>query len=479
MLLDRLIHTKFNPPCMYVCCILTTYRERKGITKMTSHESITNMIETTDQPTLFGKISSPKITENDTVPFSRAIVLGKTSLSLYAQRILRIIASQIQPGDSKDTLYTFDIKDFANFFGITSKVHSKIKAALIELRSTTIVLPIGKGRITGYINVGQINEGTVEIDIDPILKPLYQISYSGKYPIKYIKGFSYTNTYRFYELFLYRLRGEDGKILKEVNFYMSLDDLREWLNLEKGSYKNFADIRKRIIVPAISDINGQKFSETSKIEENDYCNLTVNYEEVKQGRKIIGIDFRVKQKSSLDDNTDIDLVALGEPISFQLLTENQKLAYQAFVDLKIHKRTINDAYNKYGAEGLYKIYLYYQQQLKKGSIKQSKTGYAATCLQNGYMLTEPELKIEKQELPFELPTISEDEQKYEEDPLVQQKIEAYIQNLNKEEKENLIDELKAGKKDFVAQMITGKNFDEIYSSYFGKKVIYNHIKKIM
>lgn len=446
---------------------------------MTVNQSLTDITETTDQPTLFGKISSPKIAESDTVPFSRAIVLGKTSLSLYAQRILRIIASQIQPGDSKDTLYTFDIKDFANFFGITSKVHSKIKAALIELRSTTIVLPIGKGRITGYINVGQINDGTVEIDIDPVLKPLYQISYSGKYPIKYIKGFSYTNTYRFYELFLYRLRGEDGKILKEVNFYMSLDDLRKWLNLEKGSYKNFADIRKRIIVPAISDINGQKFSESSKIEENDYCNLTVNYEEVKQGRKIIGIDFRVKQKNSADDNTDIDLVALGEPISFQLLTEQQKLAYQTFVDLKIHKRTINDAYNKYGAEGLYKIYLYYQQQLKKGSIKQSKTGYAATCLQNGYMLAEPDFKIEKQELPFELPSVDENESKHEEDPLVKKQVEEYIQNLSDEQRESLIEELRTTKKDFVAQMITGKNFDEIYSSYFGKKIIYDHVKKII
>lgn len=446
---------------------------------MIVNQSLTDITETTDQPTLFGKISSPKIAESDTVPFSRAIVLGKTSLSLYAQRILRIIASQIQPGDSKDTLYTFDIKDFANFFGITSKVHSKIKAALIELRSTTIVLPIGKGRITGYINVGQINDGTVEIDIDPVLKPLYQISYSGKYPIKYIKGFSYTNTYRFYELFLYRLRGEDGKILKEVNFYMSLDDLREWLNLEKGSYKNFADIRKRIIVPAISDINGQKFSESSKIEENDYCNLTVNYEEVKQGRKIIGIDFRVKQKSSADDNTDIDLVALGEPISFQLLTEQQKLAYQTFVDLKIHKRTINDAYNKYGAEGLYKIYLYYQQQLKKGSIKQSKTGYAATCLQNGYMLAEPDFKIEKQELPFELPSVDENESKHEEDPLVKKQVEEYIQNLSDEQRESLIEELRTTKKDFVTQMITGKNFDEIYSSYFGKKIIYDHVKKII
>lgn len=446
---------------------------------MIINQSLTDITETTDQPTLFGKISSPKIAESDTVPFSRAIVLGKTSLSLYAQRILRIIASQIQPGDSKDTLYTFDIKDFANFFGITSKVHSKIKAALIELRSTTIVLPIGKGRITGYINVGQINDGTVEIDIDPVLKPLYQISYSGKYPIKYIKGFSYTNTYRFYELFLYRLRGEDGKILKEVNFYMSLDDLREWLNLEKGSYKNFADIRKRIIVPAISDINGQKFSESSKIEENDYCNLTVNYAEVKQGRKIIGIDFRVKQKSSADDNTDIDLVALGEPISFQLLTEQQKLAYQTFVDLKIHKRTINDAYNKYGAEGLYKIYLYYQQQLKKGSIKQSKTGYAATCLQNGYMLAEPDFKIEKQELPFELPSVDENESKHEEDPLVKKQVEEYIQNLSDEQRESLIEELRTTKKDFVAQMITGKNFDEIYSSYLGKKIIYDHVKKII
>ena len=213
---------------------------------------------------------------------SDATVLAKSNLGLYAQRILRVCASQIRDDDPDDKIYSFNIPDFAEFFGLsTDKIHAKLRNALYELRSSTIILPIDRGRVTGYINWGHIFDGKVDISFDPVLKPLYQKNLSGKYPLRYIRGFAYSYTYRFYELFLLKLQ-QEGKDNK-VKFYITIDELRELLRIEKA-YKNYADIRKRIIIPIVADINGRKFNVTSKIIENDYCNLLVSYSEVKKGR---------------------------------------------------------------------------------------------------------------------------------------------------------------------------------------------------
>lgn len=55
-----------------------------------------------------------------------------------------------------------------------------------------------------------------------------------------------------------------------------------------------------------------------------------------------------------------------------------------------------------------------------------------------------------------MPSVDESENKHEEDPLVKKQVEEYIQNLNDEQRESLIEELRTTKKDFVTQMITGK-----------------------
>ena len=89
------------------------------------------------------------------------------------------------------------------------------------------------------------------------------------------------------------------------------------MRIEKA-YKNYADIRKRIIIPIVADINGRKFNVTSKIIENDYCNLLVSYSEVKKGRKIVGIDFEVIRK----DDTDIIEIQAFDTVDLNSLMKN-------------------------------------------------------------------------------------------------------------------------------------------------------------
>ena len=355
-----------------------------------------------EQVLLF-ELPRSQVKTDNAVGFSKETVLAKGSIGLYAHRILRICASQIKDNDPADKTYKFSIGDFAEIFSLsTDKIHSKIKKALIELTSTTLILPIERGRVTSYISWGQIYDAEVEVSFDPVLKPLYQKNLAGKYPLQYIRGFAYSYTYRFYELFLLKLKQSGAN---KVNFYISIDEMKQWLNITDG-YKNFADIRRRILVPVISDINGKKTSESSRIIENDYCNLTVTYEEVKESRKIIGINFSVVKKEN-KEIIEFHNVGNDDMPVFEALSEKSQIAYEAFrKKWKVPQVIISEAYQKYGAEEFYKIYLNVEKAIANGKIK-NKGAYAATCLRGGYTYEGEEKEEEK--IKTEIEQISQDD----------------------------------------------------------------------
>lgn len=418
-----------------------------------------------NEQVLLFELPRSEVNTNNAVGFSKETVLAKGSIGLYAHRILRICASQIKDDDPDDKTYKFSIGDFAEIFALsTEKIHSKIKKALVELTSTTIILPIERGRVTSYISWGQIYDAEVEISFDPVLKPLYQKNLAGKYPLQYIRGFAYSYTYRFYELFLYKLKQSGND---KVNFYISVDELREWLNIQ-DSYKNFADIRKRILIPVISDINGKRFSETSRIVENDYCNLTVSYEEVKESRKVIGLNFNVIKK---ENKEIIEFHNVGQedmPV-FEALSKESQTAYEAFKKWRVPQIVISEAYQKYGPDDFYKIYLNVVKAVETGKIL-NKGAYAGTCLRSGYKIEgEPNKKITE-----EIKQISPEE------ILETKRLEEKIEKLTDEEKEIIMtDLLDKFKNDAITiTIIKNKTFDEVKQNFFGKKILTEYIRNM-
>lgn len=418
---------------------------------------------------LFEETPKENIAETDAVGFSKESVLAKGSLSLYAQRILRVCASQIKDDDLPNQVYTFKISDFAEFFGLsTNKIHAKIRNALVELRQKVIILPIERGRVTGYISWGQIHEGEVDISLDPILKPLYQRNLTGKYPLKYIRGFAYSYTYRFYELFLYKLQhfGENNM----VSFYISVEDLRQWLQIE-NSYKNYADIRKRIIVPIVADINGEKFSETSKVIENDFCNLQVKYTEIKEGRKIIGLQFNVAKKENGEIIDLLKLNTLQDESIYDELDDQCKVAYEAFRKLKVAVLTINQAYREYGADGFYKIYLNVKYAIEAGKVK-NKMSYAAQCLRSGFMYEEEVAPQRKKE--NELKEIKKSLDIFKKPEWFDEKIKM----LSETEKEQVMNDLPNQVNQFQKKFIENKTFDELVNNPLGETILREYFQKI-
>lgn len=81
------------------------------------------------------------------------------------------------------------------------------------------------------------------------------------------------NTYRLYDL----LRLWSG-VKTKINY--TIDELKEYLMLDEN-YPQYGNFKRRVIVPAIKELNKTGFFE-------------IDFKEVKQGRKVVSIDFLVK-----------------------------------------------------------------------------------------------------------------------------------------------------------------------------------------
>ncbi|MCO4370453.1 replication initiation protein, partial [Staphylococcus agnetis] len=101
-----------------------------------------------------------------------------------------------------------------------------------------------------------------------------------KYQLVQIGAFTSTHSIRLYELCSqYRKTGWRQT---------SLDDLKDWLQVT-GKYDLYANFRKWVLEPAISEINAKS-------------DLLVDVEPIKRGRTIVALKFTIKSKKSTVKN---------------------------------------------------------------------------------------------------------------------------------------------------------------------------------
>lgn len=328
-----------------------------------------------------------KINEQNYIVLSENTILAKSNLGLYAQRILKVVTSLIKADDQPHKQYRFRIEDFCKVFNLNGqKIHNNIKNGFLELKAS-FVLPIGKGRVTSWISYGQIYDNDIVVEFDPVLLPLYQQTLQGQYKLINVTGFAYSYTFRFYELFCLKLGNKT-----ECEFEIDIENLKRWLQIE-NKYKMFNDLKKRILLPVIDDINGT----CHKKENDNFCNLRVTYEEIKSGKKVTTLKFKVTKLEN--DDSGIREINIADAF-FDSLSPEAQIAYTHFKDnLKVSKSAIIHCVNTHGEEVFTKIYLQFRNRPNNG-IK-NMAAYAATCLRNGYFTEEPELpkRIKRQDVP--------------------------------------------------------------------------------
>lgn len=307
--------------------------------------------------------------------------VSKIRLSVLAEKLIRAIASNIAEGNCTNledlSLYTnietsINTKTFCEIFNYKNdNCFTKLADAREELQYTGFTLP-GKCRPTdSLIAKSYVENGNMYFQISSLVLPYYM----GKgidYELINILNFKNVNTFRFYEFLLNKLQDKE-----RIEIILTFEETKTILNLT-NKYPKYIDFKSRVLKAILQDINGENFN------KENFCNIRLAIETVKNGRKMSGIKFTVTRKNP----KVVPVISLN--IIKEKLTEQGKQAYNFFQFTSNNGLfEIDSCVREYGEERLIQVYEYVKYQYDNKKIKTSLKAYASNALRKGWC--DPEL----------------------------------------------------------------------------------------
>lgn len=211
------------------------------------------------------------------------------NLSLLEARIIQLAiidARESRKGLRDNQPLTISAERYADAFGI-NKTHAyemikKSEDTLFNRRFSFIDVD-GKLVKSRWLQQVKYLDGQGAIEVvftDAVAKGIERID--GK--VDFFTKYFLNNTVKFksaYSIRLYELLAQWKNAVTTPIF--ELGTFRGQMGIEKGRYKSIKDFKLRVLDKALSEIN-------------EHSNLIVEYEQHKEGRKIIGFSFRIKEK---------------------------------------------------------------------------------------------------------------------------------------------------------------------------------------
>lgn len=214
-----------------------------------------------------------------------------TPLSLQESRIVLTAISTIQPRDTIFDSQRIPVRDLLKLFNLGETNHKVIEKACDELITKGVKIKDGKGW-TNFPWFQKIKyhhgEGVVEFqfpnDLKPYLLELKKEKGFTSYKLENILQLSSPYSHRIYEL-CFKWQRAGGQEFE-------LEHLKELVGATQKSYKVYGSFKQRVLIPAIQDVNKK-------------TDITIDFEEIKESRKVVGIRFSVqpRKKEGLAEQT--------------------------------------------------------------------------------------------------------------------------------------------------------------------------------
>lgn len=212
---------------------------------------------------------------------SNKLVEARYNLPLGEQRLILTMIANIQPDDEDFKEYRINVREFADFLGIDrnsayrefDKITSAIMTRVLIFDESDGPLKVGWVSSAKYIR----KEGAVLLCFDPKLKP-YLLKLKGNFTscrLEMLLSFKSQYTMRVYNL----LKQYEQIRSREIE----LDVLREILGIRKDQYTLYSNFKKDIIEAVQKELNAK-------------ADLTFEFSEIKYGRRVGAIRFRILSK---------------------------------------------------------------------------------------------------------------------------------------------------------------------------------------
>ena len=220
---------------------------------------------------------------NKPIKQSNRLVEAKYKLTVYEQRMMICICSQLNHNAAEFNKVRVSVADMAKFCNFDkTKTYSHVKSTIMRLMSRVvqIKMPNGGWYGTHWLQSAEYipSESIIEYKLDDRLCPeLLQLKAAYlSTPAAPLMEFRRDYSARLYFIL--------KKMLKVHEFEYSLDFFRERFQLSR-SYDIFFNLKNKVVEPALAEIN----------EKSD---INVSHEYIKQGRNYTKIKFVVTLKDS-------------------------------------------------------------------------------------------------------------------------------------------------------------------------------------
>ncbi len=197
-------------------------------------------------------------------------------LSANEHKIIKYAISKIKLNDTQFPDYSFDVKEFVkaanvkggNYYKEVEKIADELSKKRIKVKSKEAI---------GYFpwfSAIVYQKGVVHISFNHHIKDLLlQLEQTfTNYPFEVITPLKSAYSLRLFELL---------KQYEKIGYRrMKIDELRRMLGI-RDKYSEYSAMKQRVLKKAHSELNKK-------------TKLSFEYEEVKEGRKVVAIDFFIK-----------------------------------------------------------------------------------------------------------------------------------------------------------------------------------------
>lgn len=218
---------------------------------------------------------------NQWVYQSNRLVEASYTLTVVEQKIIRLLASMINKDDEDFKEYEFKTKELIKILNTSdSRFYRDIDSITDLLMQRIIKIKnIDTFEFTKYhwVDTAKYSRGVLKLKINKDLKPFYLgLDWYTKYQLRNIMQFKSTYSFRLYELFK-QYEGIGHRII-------TIENLRNSLNINKDQYPKYANLKQKVINVAVKEINAN-------------TDLLIAFTEIKQVRKIVSVEFIIRRKN--------------------------------------------------------------------------------------------------------------------------------------------------------------------------------------
>ncbi|WP_338794272.1 replication initiation protein [Bernardetia sp. MNP-M8] len=320
------------------------------------------------------------------------LIEAKMDLSTMQLRIFLGTVVQIKKEDVNFKPYQIFVKDLLSDCNVKShNWYETLREEAESLSEVKLKLPVENKKDFFYASLFssvryRSNLGVLELSFDPALKP-YLLQLKGNfttYELQYVFPMKSQYSIRLYEL-----------LKQYVTFgkrYFTLENLRDILSLE-DKYPNFADFKKRVIEPA-------------KKECTKHSDIIFSYKSIKQGRKVVALDFFIKRKAN---SKDIDTEQ-------KTISVTHSDFVQELLDAGLSEQRISEILNEYKKEE----YLKFVWEKTKAQNPKKLDSFFLKALQDGYykgnytdLVTQKQKEQKKQEFHNQRKAVEQVQQEFD------------------------------------------------------------------